>query len=188
MPVLAHLVSGTVYDIYGTALAGATVTLTHISISPSISETTGSDGKYIINLSGLSSQWSAGDSISITASKTAEGTKTETTTISGAGGQTVNLTLAETSDLNYATNVFNKHNLNFVLLTHYDGEKVTRERPLPVSSSEIDLINNPAHSWVITRGDGQPDSETVVIKGVTYTRTFTYTASIMTARSEWVKQ
>lgn len=190
MPVLSHLVSGTVYDIYGVALASATITITHATITPVLSAITGSDGKYIINLSGLSSQWSVGNSITATASKTGEGTKTTTTTIISGGGQTINLTLEETSDLNYyPENVFNQHNLNFALLTHYDGRKVTRERPLPVSSSEIDLLYNPSWSWAITRGDGQPDSESVVIRGVTYTRTFTYNANgQMITRSEWVRQ
>lgn len=58
------------------------------------------------------------------------------------------------------------------------------------NQGEVDLVNNPAHSWVITRSDLQPDSETVVLSNSnTYTRTFTYNASgAMTARSAWVKQ
>ena len=191
-PVLSHLISGTVYDLFRIELAGATITVTHASITPSISATTGADGKYIINLSGLSSQWSAGEEIQVTASKTAEGTKTISTTITGAGSQTVNVTLAETSDLVFATNTPPRYNLNFALLTHYDGEKVTRERPFPVSSSEIDLLYNPAHSWEVTNQDGQPESETVTFHGNSYKRTFTYTsvsgARILTARSKWVRQ
>ena len=188
MPVTPHLVSGKVYDLYSVALEGAIVTLTHSSIEPVLTAISNASGEYIINLNGLDSQWSKGETFTITASKTAEGTITSENTISGVGGQTINLTLAETSDFNYAANVFNKHNLNFVLLTHYDGAKVTRERPLPVSSSEIDLLYNPSTSWIITRGDGQPDSETVVIRGVSYKRTFIYTNNLMTARSQWVKQ
>ena len=189
MPVTPHLVSGKVYDLYSVALADATVTLKHSTINPVLTATTNASGEYVINLSGLDSQWNSGDTITLIASKTAEGTKTTETTIQGAGGQTVNLTLAETSDLNYASNVFNKHNLNFVLLLDYAGNKITTINPLPVTSSEIDLLNNPAHSWVITRQDGQPDTETAIIRGDTYTRTFTYNSDgMMTARSAWVKQ
>ena len=188
MPVLSHLVGGKVYDLNGTLLSGATVTLTHPTITPSISVNSNALGEYVINLSGLSSQWSIGDTFTITASKTAEGTISTTTVISSGGGQVINLTLAETSALTYYAQPLDRYNLNFVLLTHYDGEKVTRERPLPVSSSGIDLLYNPSTSWAITRGDGQPDSETVVIKGVSYKRTFTYTNDILTARSEWVRQ
>ncbi len=188
-PISSHLVAGHIYDLYGVALAGATVTLTHKSIEPPISKTTNASGEYVINLSGLSSQWSKGDTITLVASKTAEGTKTEETTIQGTGGQTVNITLAETSDLNYYVTPRNDYVLNFSLLTHYDGEKVTEERPLPVSSSEIDLLNNPSTSWTITRGDGQPDDETVTIRGTSYKRTFSYnTDGMMISRSEWVKQ
>ncbi len=194
-PILSHLISGTVYDIFGTELAGATVSIKHVSFDETIpSVTTGSDGKYIINLSGLTSQWSVGDTLSVTASKTAEGTKTISTTITSAGSQTVNLTLAETSDLVRETQVQNAHILNFVLPTHYDGEKVTRTRPLPVQAPiDIDLVYNPTHTWAITNQDGQPDSETVTLAdGNSYKRTFTYTdisgARMLTTRSKWEKQ
>ena len=192
-PVLSHLVSGTVKDIHRTILAEAAVSLKHVSFNQTLPNViTGLDGKYIINLSGLDSQWSLGEEIQITASKTAEGTKTEITTIQGTGGQTVNITLAETSDLNAADNVFGKHNLVFALATHYDKAKVTRERPLPVSSSEIDLMYNPSHSWEVTNQDGQPESETVTFQGNSYKRTFGYTtvsgARILTTRSKWEKQ
>ena len=113
-PILGHLISGTISDLLGNALAGATVTVTHESITPSLAETSDSTGKYIINLSGLSSQWSVGDTITITASKIAEGTKTITTVISSGGSQTVNITLAETSDLVFGTNSQDRYNLNFV--------------------------------------------------------------------------
>ncbi len=188
MPVTPHLVSGKVYDIYSVALAGATVTLTHSSITPSISATTNGAGEYVINLFKLSSQWTKGDSFTITASKTAEGTITSTNTISGVGGQTINLTLTETSNLNYASNVFNKHNLNFVLLTDYAGNKITNANPIPIISNGDRSINDPAVSWVITRGDQQPDSETIVVNGISYKRNFTYTNNVLTARSAWVRQ
>ncbi len=189
MPVTGHLVSGRVFDLHGVLLSDAIVTLKHISFDESIpSVVTNTKGEYILNLAKLSSQWSKGDNITVTATKSGEGTKSETVTIQGIGRQTVNLTLAETSDLSFYENPRDVYNLNFALLTHYDGEKVTRERPLPVSSSEIDLLNNPSHSWTITRGDGQPDSETVTIRGVRYTRNFTYENNNMIMRSEWVRQ
>jgi hypothetical protein len=51
---------------------------------------------------------------------------------------------------------------------------------------DIDLVNNPATVWVITRSDGQPDSETITLSnGLVYTRTFTYASGILTARSAW---
>ncbi len=192
-PVLSHLISGTVYDLFGIELAGVTVSIKHVSFDQTIPDvTTGLDGKYLANLSGLTSQWSVGEEIEVTASKTAEGTKTISTIISTGGSQTVNLTLAETSDLIFGENSQDRYNLNFALLTHYDGEKVTRERPFPVSSSEIDLLYNPAHSWEVTNQDGQPESETVTFHGNSYKRTFTYTsvsgARILTTRSKWARQ
>jgi len=135
-PVLPYLFSGTVFDIYGNSLADATVTLAHSSISPSLSATSASDGKYIIDLSGLDTQWVKGDIVTITASKTAEGTKTITTTIkTDIGGQTENITLAETSDVSILpTDSTDRRNLHFALITHYDKAKVTRERPFPVQT------------------------------------------------------
>lgn len=200
-PILSHLVSGTVKDIFGTKLAEATVSLKHTSFNQTLPNVlTGSDGKYIINLggeNGLDSQWSKGGEIQVTASKTAEGTKTVTATITSGGGQTVNLTLAETSTLTFDTNPVadeDIHNLNFSLITHYDGEKVTRLRPFPVQAPiDIDLVYNPTHTWAVTNQDGQPDSETVTLAdGNSYKRTFSYVnisgARILTTRSKWLKQ
>ncbi|KKL68132.1 hypothetical protein LCGC14_2128030 [marine sediment metagenome] len=83
----------------------------------------------------MDSQWNLGEEIQITASKTAEGTKTVTTIIQGIGGQTVNVTLAETSDVTIAeTDSTKRHNLYFALPVHYDEEKVTRLRPFPVQT------------------------------------------------------
>ncbi len=74
------------------------------------------------------------------------------------------------------------------ITTTSDGNKVR----LDVFSyyENFDLINNPAHSWVITRGDGQPDSESITLANAkVYKRTFTYNGDgLMTARSAWVLQ
>ena len=136
MPVTGHLISGTIYDIFGIALAGSTVQITHSTITPVLSATTDSSGKYIINLAGLSSQWSSGNSISVKASKTAEGRKTITTTIQGQGGQTINITLDEDTDINYETHVQDRYVLNLVIPKHYDGLNITRLRPFPVQTEE----------------------------------------------------
>ncbi len=191
MPVSPHNVTGTIRNIFGDILAGASVSVAHATIDPTLTATTDSDGVYTVNLGQLESQWSVGDTITIVANKTAEGRVTLETTISSGGGQTHNLTLAETSDFDFErqSDLKDRYPFSMVMPVHYDGGLVTRERPLPVSSSEIDLLYNPAHSWAITRQDGQPDSETVVIQGDTYTRTFTYNSDgIMTARTAWVKQ
>ncbi len=192
MPTTSHLVSGKIFDLLGDALSGATVSLKHTTLDETIpSVTSNAQGEYILNLSKLSSQWSDGDEIQVTASKTAEGTKTVTTTIQGAGGQTVNLTLAETSDFAYDTLVQNRTHLFMAMPVHYDGEKVTRTRPLPVQAPiDIDLVFNPAHAWTITRSDLQPDDETVTLaNGDQYKRTFTYNSDdAMIARSKWEKQ
>ncbi len=80
-----------------------------------------------------------------------------------------------------------------VQVSNIGGEPVSKDNPFPVeiinSSDLFDVVNNASSSWLITRSDGQPDSESIVIKGITYKRTFTYSAQgIMTARSAWAKQ
>jgi len=78
-------------------------------------------------------------------------------------------------------------------ILHSVGKKpITTENPLPVqltSNTEIDLVSNPSHSWNYTRSDGQPDSEDVTIKGITYRRTFSYNSNgFILIRSAWAKQ
>ena len=152
-PVLSHLISGKVYGLFGIGnlLEGATVTITHPSITPSISKTTNAQGEYIINLSKLSSQWSVGDEITITASKTAEGTISVTRTILSGGGQTENLTLGETSDFVFDTQSQNRVNQTMTILTHYDGLNIIRTRPLPVQTED------PLEKYVPTDDDFNSD-------------------------------
>ncbi len=191
MPTSPHNVTGTIKDIFGNLLVGATVSVSHTTIDPVLTDTTDSDGVYTVNLGNLDEQWSIGEELIIAANKTAEGRITLTTPITSGGGQTHNLTLAETSDFDFErqSDLKDRYPFSMVMPVHYDGGLVTRERPLPVSSSGIDLLYNPDHSWTITRQDGQPDDEIVVIHGDSYKRTFTYnTDGMMIARSKWVKQ
>ncbi len=147
-PITLHQISGRVRDSLGALVVGATVTVTHSSIEPVLPETTNSSGEYIINLDGLSSQWAKGDSISITATKARTPTslrETVTTadTIKGTGGQTIdlNLVIDETSELVFAVNTQDRYNLNFSLITTFDGEKVTHSNPLPVDISSRAITN-----------------------------------------------
>ena len=131
-PPLPHIVYGKVLDIYGNNLSGATVTLTHESIDPILISTSDSVGDYRFNLGDLDSSWSVGQNITLKATKIAEGTKSITIAITGGGGQEQNITLAETSDFVYDTQVQNRTNIVMSVPLHYDGLKVTRERGLPV--------------------------------------------------------
>ena len=185
MPAQSHPIAITVRGLDQLALFEATVTMT--LGTETTSGTTDKDGRVILNAGNFTS-WSAGDSVSITATKTGKGTVTESLTLI-AGPQSLTLTLTDTSDLIYYDNNTNQHVLNFALLTDYAGDKITPSNPLPVTHGEIDLVQNPSHSWVITRSDGQPDSESVTIHGVVYKRTFTYDSKgFILTRSAWVRQ
>ncbi len=190
-PILSHLISGTVFDIFGAKLAGATVSVKHVSFNQTIPNvTTGSDGKYIANLSKLTTQWIVGDEIQVTANKTAEGTKTVSAIIVVGGSQTVNVTLAETSDFNFVENVFDKHNLYGVIPLHYDKAKVTRTRPLPVVISNIDLVFNPTQTNTYDSKNRLSTETITLANGDTYKRTFTYIGNAFqfTTRGKWIRQ
>jgi hypothetical protein len=71
-----------------------------------------------------------------------------------------------------------------------DGSKAALDVNVIGGNHEVDLVNNPAWAWTITRSDGQPDTETITFdNGDVYDRTFTYNVSgFLTLRSKWVKQ
>ncbi len=188
-PPSSHPVRIIVTGIDGQLAEGVTVTLT--VTAGFTSDTTNSSGEVVLNVANAGS-WNVGDEATIVATKTASGTKTETLTLTSSP-QSLNITLEETSDLYYEESESDNYVLNFALVVDYAGEKITTSNPFPVkivnSSSDFDLTNNPATIWTITRGDGQPDSETITLaNGDIYTRTFSYTNNILTTRSAWVKQ
>jgi hypothetical protein len=117
MPALPYLVSGTV-KFSGTeqVVEGADISLVHAN--GTITGTTDSDGKYIINLAELSS-WTSGDSITVTA-RAGNRSKTETTTISG-GGKWVNLVVDITSYPDYSLET--KQGVNYNALDLMDVDK-----------------------------------------------------------------
>ncbi len=150
MPVFPHTVTVIVRDVFGNILNGATVTVIHSN--GTLTGTTNSNGRANIQLGQLSS-WVMADALEITATKTAEGTVTLETTISSGGGQTHNMTLEETSNFDFErmSDTPDSYGMNFVILSHYDGEKVTRLRPLPVQTE------NPLDKYIPTDDDFASD-------------------------------
>ncbi len=147
-PPSSHPIRIKIYDINSQLLEGATVTLT-LGTNDPISETSNSSGECVLNVANAG-DWSVGDSVTLTASKTGEGTKTSTLILTSSPQQT-SLTLEETSDLIYYEQTENDtYVLNFALLTTYDGEKVTTSNPLPIKTQ--DPLSG-YHSSDIARGD-----------------------------------
>ncbi len=186
-PRQGKIIGITVFDIYGNILSGASVLVTIDTGSKT--KTTGTDGKTTINLYDIGA-WTAGDSATITASKTGEGSKTETLVLDSAGGQKINITLEEEEvyekqepDADYVP-------IRKVILIDYAGDDINHSNPLPVKTIDsLNLFDNPETEWTITRSDGQPDEELVTIRGVSYKRTFTYNSDgVMIKRSRWIKQ
>lgn len=190
MPNIPHPIGIKVYGVDNDLIGSATVTLTFGTEIKTLY--TNSSGEVIFNVANFTASWSVGDTVSITASKTAEGTKTESLTLTSSP-QKVNITLAETSDIDYYESEDDRYVFSIVQLRDFQGELINRSNPLPVkvidSGDYIDLVNNPSTTWCITRSDGQPDYEEVVIRGTTYRRTFTYNSNgILTTRSAWVER
>ena len=146
-PIQSHPIRIKIYGIDNSLLEGATVSLTLGTNTP-ISVVSNSKGEVILNVANAGS-WSVSDEVSITASKTGSGTKTITLILTSSP-QTLDMTLAETSDLIYHPNESNQYNLNFSVITTYDGEKVTTSNPLPVKNQ--DPLSG-YHSTDIARGD-----------------------------------
>ncbi len=133
MPAQSHPVGILVYGIDNQLLEGATVVLTLGSgTTEGISN---SKGEVVLNTGNFTS-WSVGDTVSITASKTGVGTKTQSLVLTDRP-QRLSITLAETSDLIYHENTeTNEYVLNFSLLTTYNGKKVTTDNPLPIKTQD----------------------------------------------------
>lgn len=124
----SHPIRIKIYDINNALLDGATVSLT--LGTETISVTSNSSGEAVLNVANAGS-WSVGDSVSLTAYKLYEGTVTSTLVLTSEP-QTTSLTLAQTSDLYYEESPSDNYNLNFALLTDFQGNKITKDNPLPV--------------------------------------------------------
>jgi len=94
-PPASHIVGIKVHGVTKYLIDGATVTFT--LNSEIISGVTNSAGEVVLNTADFPSGWSVGDVVSITASKSAEGTVTQDLTLTSSP-QTLELTLAETSN------------------------------------------------------------------------------------------
>lgn len=163
-------------------LEGATVTVSKGTDSLD-SQTSNAQGETIFNLGNFSS-WNEGDEVSITASKTGVGTKTQEITLTSRP-QTLNIQLAQTSE--FIVGLYEEtdtYPLNFAMLLDFQGNKITQNNRLPVSSETI--LNEPAITNTYDSRN-RLSTQTITVKGVQYRRTFTYTGTAFqfTSRSAW---
>ena len=185
-PLTSHQIIGIVYDADRNKLDGATVLLTHVSSKETLTATTNSSGEYMLNLKNLST-WSVGDEVTVKASKTGYGRKTETLIVSSAPADRQDIILDYTSD--YITDTGNNQiKTNAAMLVDFENNKITPSNPLPVNNDQFDLINNPEVEWTYD-SKHRVSTETVTIKGCSWRRTYTYTGNNIQAdkRSKWIK-
>ena len=143
-PITPYLISGKARDIYNNLLSSGIVTLDHTAILPQLSTNINSAGEYALNLSKLNSQWSKGDSIAIKTTISGKGRVVLNTTIKNlGGGQTENLALEQTSDINYEpVNMEDRRDLLISVPVLFDGTKVSEIYPLPVLSMNESPLGN----------------------------------------------
>ena len=111
-------------------LEGATVTVSLGSTSLK-SQTSNSSGETIFNVGNFTS-WNVGDEISITASKTGVGTKTQSLILTDRP-QMVNIQLEQTSRFIIGEyEETDTYPLNFAMLVDFQGNKITDVNPLPI--------------------------------------------------------
>lgn len=134
MPSQSHPIGITVKDSFNQLLGDASVVLTYETNV--LSGTTDSDGRVIINLGDITIDWEVGDEVSITASKTYKGTKTESLILTSEP-QEITIKLEETSDFVYEDTGMKQIKLNAVMLFDFEGNKVTSLNPVPVKTSDI---------------------------------------------------
>ncbi len=157
-PPTSHPIRIKIYSIDNALLEGATVELTLGTNNP-ISKTSNSKGEVVLNVANAGS-WNVSDEVSITASKTGNGRKTSTLVLTSSPQET-SLTLEETSDLRYEESPDDNYNLNFALLTTFDGEKVNNSNRLPVVNQHplekyqlSDLARGTTEYWGYLDKDG----------------------------------
>ena len=183
MPKTSHPIRIKIYDINNALLSGATVSLT-LGTNDPISVISNAKGEAVLNVSNAGS-WNVGQEVSLTAIKTGSGRKTSTLTLTSSP-QTTSLTLEETSDLVYYEQTENDtYVLNFALLVDYAGNKITRSNPLPVETQSPKLQEPEQTNTYDSKN--RLSTETITVKGVQYSRTFTYTGNAFqfTSRSAW---
>jgi len=175
MPSTPILVNGNITDSSGSNANKALIKF-YGSTDTEIYKTS-TDGKYLVDLQNI--DISIGDVITY---KVFSQFNNEyyTSTFIATSNQTINPSLSiRTSALtvpgNRDTQIYN-----------LGAEPVSTTNPFPVINKE--LPDNYDTVWVITRGDGQPDSETITLGSDSYKRTFSYTGDILTGRTRWVKQ
>ena len=111
-------------------LEGATVSVS-LGTETLPSQTTNSAGEAIFNTGDFTS-WSSGDELSITASKTGVGRKTQTLTLTERP-QTLNIQLEQTSRFIIGEyEETDTYPLNFAMLVDFQGNKITDVNPLPI--------------------------------------------------------
>ena len=154
--------ANTTVDVYlggSTRLATSqTVTLTHTSSEETLTTTTDSNGKYSIDLSGLTS-WSAGDAFTITVSTISTAALSDTSLLSG---------------------------VRPVMLVDSDRSGHSRDYPLPVQMVN-DGLPFQNYSEVYTYTGSLITQIDRTINGVTYRQTLTYSGTKIVGRSAWVR-
>ena len=161
MPATPKLIAGHIYGPKGIE-ANATVTLT--IGSESFTETSNSSGEYVFNLGDVT-EWNVGDTITVTCTVTATGTKIETVTLDSTPAQTVNIFLEQTSDIDYYSenDALDRFVFRVVQLRDYAGNLFSLANPIPIVMENRPLTRKvsqaPFPKYIGEAAPGTPTSE-----------------------------
>lgn len=177
MPSTPYVINGTIKNSNTLNIANARITFT--TTLGSVSKISDSTGKYVLDLANAG--YTVGETVSYSVIDSKKNEIYEGTFEVSGANKTINITLG------LRTNTINSPGNKDIQIHNIGGEIVSQDNPFHVI--DLNLPDNYKITWTITRTDMQPDAETIVLKGVTYKRTFTYNASnVLIERSEWVRQ
>ncbi len=183
-PYIAYLVFGRVFNSLGNIISDAQLIVT-TSVGDKTYHTN-SDGIFLYDLAEVG--YVSGETVTVDVTEPFNNETIEHTFVVSGFWNEENITLI------LRTSGVNTTGYSPPIILHSVGKKpITSDNPLAVEiigqSDYVDLVNNPVTTWVVTRQDRQPDSESVTMSnGEVYKRTFTYTNDVLTTRSKWVRQ
>ena len=180
MPQTPFIVNGSVTNSANLVVDGATVKFSLSGGSDIV--ITNSNGDYVIDLANLG--YSSGETVSFVAQDPFKNEIFNGTFVISGGRKVLNISLSSRSD-----RIIPSGNRDF-MPTNIGVEPVSTDNPLPVvvtdSADNLDLVNNPAQEFDYD-GRNRVVTERRIIKGITYSRTFSYTGTTfnMIRRSQW---
>ena len=146
-----------------------TVTLRNVTNSETATVTTDALGDYSFDANNWTSGYSDGNSVRISV-----------TDLDATARTDVNDSMRDHKTFQTTANAWRN------LLSDRRGNEYTERYPIPVESIN-NYIGEQNPSWAATYSAGLIATETIVLKGVSYRKTYTWSGGNLTAETAWVR-